>query len=437
MDSDSWAGLIVGVCLVCTTFFSVTNYALRHISWNKLEETFADRGHPQRVQFYRERMNRLVSGTASLRMLVNLGVLIGLLYGLFPAYSGSYARPLAPLAKAFVYAGGLLVVFSIGIPLAWARHAGTTILARSYPLLRFFDWLTWPLTYGLHLFDPPIRRLARLARVARGEGEDRIEDRHEELLSAVGEGEISGTVDEEEREMIESVLEFRDTRVGEIMTPRTEIVGIPVHDGLRAAIETIIQAGHSRFPVFEDSIDNVIGMLYAKDLLKDLNLPEDDQVRQVRQRLRKPYFVPASKSLRDLLHEFQEQKIHMAVVLDEYGGTAGIVTIEDVLEELVGEITDEYESPQAAPLVRIDERTWEVDARYEVDELNEECELNIPEDDAYETVGGFAFSRLGYIPQAGETFDYDNLHFTILDAGRRKINRLRIEIVPEPQTDEQ
>ena len=226
--------------------------------------------------------------------------------------------------------------------------------------------------------------------------------------------------------MIESVLDFRGTTAREIMTPRTDIIAIETGTPRGDVLEIILSEGHSRYPVFKGSIDNIIGMLYAKDLLHDLNKPPDSE--GIEYRLRKPYFVPESKSLRDLLSSFQSQKVHLAVVLDEYGGTAGVVTIEDILEELVGEIIDEYEPPQPEPLVRINERTIELDARYEIDKLNYECRLNLPEDDDYESIGGFVISKLGRIPAAGFTFEHQNLHFTILDAGPRKIHRLRVVI---------
>jgi CBS domain containing-hemolysin-like protein len=143
--------------------------------------------------------------------------------------------------------------------------------------------------------------------------------------------------------------------------------------------------------------------------------------------MRDAYFVPETKPLRVLLHEFQNQKLHIAVLLDEYGGTAGIVTIEDILEELVGEIADEYEDSTPESIKQIDENTIELDARTYIDDLNRDFELYLPEDEDYDTVGGFVFSHLGYIPKAGETFAYENVNFTIVAAEPRKIKRLRIE----------
>jgi CBS domain containing-hemolysin-like protein len=179
--------------------------------------------------------------------------------------------------------------------------------------------------------------------------------------------------------------------------------------------------------VYEDNIDNIIGFIYAKDLLKQIG--KDAGEFELRKKLRKAYFVPETKSLRSLLHEFQNKKLHIAVVLDEYGGTAGIVTLEDIIEELVGEIADEYEESEPEPVKKLDADTIEVDARMYVGDLNDEFDMDLPEDDDYDTVGGFVFSHLGYIPRAGASFTYRNLEFTITAAEPRRVVSIRIKKV--------
>jgi len=154
---------------------------------------------------------------------------------------------------------------------------------------------------------------------------------------------------------------------------------------------------------------------------------KDPAAFSIRNKLRQPYFVPETKPLRVLLHEFQNQKLHIAIVLDEYGGTAGIVTIEDIIEEVVGEIVDEYEQMPEEVVNKIDETTIEVDARTYIDDLNKDFELELPEDEDYDTVGGFVFSHLGYVPKTGEAFDYKNLRFVICAAETRRVKRIRIE----------
>ena len=426
MDEVGCCWLLSALFIILTTFFSTTSLALRHASWSKLEEAFEARGRAERTGVLRTRLGNLLSCTATLRLLATLGLMLTVVryFTISEALEQDNSSSL-PLVRAFIVLALILSVFSVAIPHAWAKYAGTPLLVHCYLVLRLIEWLCWPLTTMLHVFDPLTRRLAGVpAENGNGTGEER----QEELLNAVEEGEKGGLFDPEEREMIASVLEFRDTSAGEIMTPRTDVVGIEAAAELSEAADIIVREGHSRYPVYEENIDKVIGMLYAKDLLCDLNQPA--QTKGIRHRLRKPYFVPESKTVRDLLHNFQDQKVHMAVVLDEYGGTAGVVTIEDVVEEIVGEIVDEYEEFQDEPVRKIDDQTIEVDARCHVDELNDELNIEIPEDENYETIGGFAFAKLGHIPRSGEAFEQDNLKFTVIDVEQRKINRVRIDILP-------
>ncbi|MBN1437706.1 MAG: HlyC/CorC family transporter [Sedimentisphaerales bacterium] len=403
---------------------SVVSLSLRYLSWVKLEEIFDSQGRSSRMEAMRNMCPTLVFSSALLRLLANLGLLICVVS--YFTFRPDHTPNVWSLLWAFGVSAIVLAVFSVAIPRAWAKYAATPFVAACFPIFPFILVITWPVTTVLGLFDPLIRRLAG---VSVEDANGSREEKQEELLNVVEEGEKKGVVDEQEREMIESVLEFREQTVGEIMTPRTDVIGIDADVDLASAAAVIISAGHSRFPVYEENIDKVIGMLYAKDLLRDLTQP--DSAPGIRHRLRKAYFVPESKTLRDLLRDFQEQQIHLAVVLDEYGGTAGVVTIEDILEEIVGEIEDEYEEPKDQMIVRLDGDTIEMDARVHVDEINDEFDLEIPEDEDYETIGGFAFHRLGNIPQSGETFEYENLFFTVIDVEERKINRLRMVIKPK------
>ena len=183
-----------------------------------------------------------------------------------------------------------------------------------------------------------------------------------------------------------------------------------------------------RLPVYEETIDSVLGVLYAKDLLYN----GTDDAFDVTSNMRGALFIPESKPVRELLREFQAEKVHMAVVLDEYGGTAGLVTIEDLLEELVGEIADEYETVTQEPMCRIDDRTVEVDARMRIDELNDELAIELPEDGDYETIGGFVFSTLGKIPGVGEECAFENIGIQVIEAEPRRVKRVRLSIEPVP-----
>ena len=321
----------------------------------------------------------------------------------------------------------LVLVFGVTIPAAWARYAGEAFLIIVLPALLILERLFYPLVSVLSLSDSLVRRLAGVS----AEDED-DESRHErELLAAVSEGELLGAVDEEEKEMIESVMDLSDSDVAEIMTPRTEIAAVDQHASLADVKGLIRDIGHSRIPVFEETIDNVLGVIYAKDLLYIADETSFDATKI----MRPVPFIPETKKLRDLLHEFQSQKIHMALVLDEYGGTAGLVTIEDILEELVGEIADEYDQDTPEPIIRIDDHTTDVDARVPVDELNEELDLQLPEEEDYETIGGFVFSAMGHIPEVGERFTHENVEIQVTEAEARRIKRLRIHVKQDEKVE--
>lgn len=240
-------------------------------------------------------------------------------------------------------------------------------------------------------------------------------------------------LEEDAREMIEGVMELSDLDVAKAMTPRTDVVMMPLKLDWQEVIEFVIQAGHTRIPVYEETRDNIVGILYAKDLLPVLaNGGDRPPLTKV---LRKPYFVPETKFLNDLLEEFQKTHNHMAVVLDEYGGVSGLVTIEDVLEEIVGEIADEYDPDVVDEIKVIDEQTLEALGKVHLDELNDRLGLNLPDDGDYDTIGGFVFSQMGRIPTAGETIEWQGVRFEVLEASRRRIERLRIKLpIPRRET---
>jgi putative hemolysin len=257
----------------------------------------------------------------------------------------------------------------------------------------------------------------------------------QEILQAVEEGAKEGIVDEEEKEMIESVIQFRATQVGQIMTARPEIIGLDIKSTLAEVKHTVEETGHSRIPVYDGTLDHIVGILYARDLLRHLGLPADKF--DIRTAMRPAFYVPETKPLRDLLRDFRLQKVHMAIVLDEYGGTAGLISIEDILEELVGEISDEHEAHEPAMLIKQSETTAEADARIYIDELNRTLGLNLPDDAGYDTLGGFISTTLGRIPEPGESFEHASVKYTITDAEPQKVNRVKIEILtPEPAAEE-
>jgi len=423
----SYAALII--FLICfftggALFFSVNTIALRIFSRTKLQEAFKatnkDSSTENLTHNFVENAEKLVLACSLYRLVFNMCILLLLLAVFAKLRQGSVT--INDYFLTFIIAMAIFSVFSLAIPHAWAKYTGEKILSRTYKLLMLFAAIAWPVLYVFRLYDGFIRRLSGVAETT---PEEYREEKQEEFLNGLEQQRIEGVVDQEEQEMIENVLELSDTTADEIMTPRTDIVAVEVNSDLQTILETINAAGHTRVPVYEENIDNIVGFIYAKDLLTEIGKDAADF--KLRDKLRKAYFVPETKLLRALLHEFQNQKLHIAVVLDEYGGTAGIVTLEDILEELVGEIADEYEETPPQPVKKIDQTTIEADARTYVDDLNDQFELNLPEDEDYDTIGGFVFSHLGYIPKTGESFDYENLHFTITSAEPRRIKRIRIQ----------
>ena len=242
----------------------------------------------------------------------------------------------------------------------------------------------------------------------------------EEIHEFIEASEEEGLVNEEESEMIRSIFSLRGSVVREIMVPRTDMACVSAEATVREILETIIACGHSRIPVYENTIDNIIGLLYAKDLLKYWG--EDQAQIQVRAIVRPPFFIPETKNLEQLLQEFKRKHVHLAIVIDEYGGTSGLITIEDLLEQIVGDIQDEYDREEALFVVNPD-GSLTADARMPVEDLEEQFEIEI-ERDKFDTIGGLIFHLTGKIPAIGDVVEGAGLHMTVLDADERKIKKV-------------
>lgn len=237
--------------------------------------------------------------------------------------------------------------------------------------------------------------------------------------------EEEGLVNEEESEMIRSIFSLGTTIVREVMVTRTEMACVTVDATVRELLDTIIACGHSRIPVYEDSIDNIVGMLYAKDLLKQWGT--DVERLSVREIMRPPYFIPESKNLEQLLQEFKHKRVHLAIVIDEYGGTSGLITIEDLLEQIVGDIQDEYDREESLLTVNSD-GSLTADGRLPVEEIEEYFDLQI-ERDKFDSVGGLAFHLTGKIPAIGDTIEGAGLCLKILDADLRRVKKVAISLI--------
>ncbi|NOY86181.1 MAG: HlyC/CorC family transporter [Deltaproteobacteria bacterium] len=245
----------------------------------------------------------------------------------------------------------------------------------------------------------------------------------EEIQSLIEEGEQEGVINRDEHAMIDAVLDLDETRVREVLVPRTDIVAIEKDMPLEQVLETIIAAGHSRIPVYDGDIDHILGILYAKDLLKYWGKTPDEI--NLGSLFHKAYFIPEGKTIGDLLKEFKARRVHMAVAVDEYGGTAGLITIEDILEEIVGDIQDEYDAEEQIPFTKLDDGKYIFDARFHIEDFEDKLGVSLARGD-YDTLGGFISHTLGHVPARGEQCEVGSLHFTIEEADARKVTRILV-----------
>lgn len=257
----------------------------------------------------------------------------------------------------------------------------------------------------------------------------------EEILMLVDEGEEKGVIEDTQREMINNIFELDDVSAGEIMTHRVDMTAVEADEPVRTVIDAAIEDGYSRIPVYDDDPDNIVGVVYVKDLLRFIGsgIPKNTSIRDV---MREPYFVPETKKCGDLFKEMTERRLQMCVVVDEYGGTAGIVTVEDIIESIVGDIDDEYDDDEEE-ISKINDNIYTVDGVADIDEVSELIGVELPEGD-YNTLGGFLIAQLGYIPQNGgeeDVVEYKNLKFTVLNVDERRIDKVKIEILPDPETE--
>ena len=258
----------------------------------------------------------------------------------------------------------------------------------------------------------------------------------EEIKSMVEAGQANGVFNETEKEMINSIFEFDDILASEIMIPRTDVYSIDIDASIGEYLDELLETKHSRIPVFEGDIDNIIGVLYIKDLILEARNKGFENV-DIRSILRKPYLVPESKNIDTLFKEMQKKRQHLAILVDEYGGFSGIATIEDLVEEIMGDIEDEYDEIEEPQLKKLDEHTYLIDGFMNVDDLNEELSLDLESED-HDTISGFLLDLLGKILEDGSktSVDYKNLHFDILEVEDKHIEKIRLIIQPEEKTEE-
>lgn len=354
----------------------------------------------------------------------------GLAAVLFAPALAEIFRPfplLAPYAaiEAFVAIILLAALFVVGVvellPEAWVLRAPEQAALVFAPFVATLEWLLGPIVRAM------LWMAEKVATPLAGRRLQFVTE--EEIKMLVDAGEEGGVIEEDEKEMIYSIFDIRDTLAREIMVPRTDVLALEVDTPLDEAMNTVIEASHSRIPVYQDTIDNVLGLLYVKDLLR----VRKDAPPGLRGLLRPAHFIPETKKVDELLTELQQKRIHLAIVVDEYGGMAGLVTLEDIVEEIVGDIRDEYDANEEAQAERISEHEYIFDARIDIDEVNELLNLKLPSEDS-DSLGGYIYGQLGHVPASGEKVHTPegDAHFEVLTVTGRRIRKVRAVRVPPP-----
>ncbi|MCL4734786.1 MAG: hemolysin family protein [Candidatus Omnitrophica bacterium] len=327
---------------------------------------------------------------------------------------------------AFVTATTLVLVFGEIIPKSYSRHHCERVAPRLAPSVSFIYRI---LQYPIRLFMIISNLIIRLFG-----GEKAYEVPFvtaDDLKLMIEVGEKQGLLDIDEREMLHSIFELSETHVREVMTPRVEMIYVKVNDPIESVLDTFEKHDFSRLPVIEDNRDNVVGILYMKDVLHHIRTADSSDTDLVRNLMRPRIFVPENKRVDDVLKQFQREKTHMAIVVDEYGGTSGLVTIEDILEEIVGEIHDEFDEDENE-ISQVGENAWIVDATVHPEDLFDELGVPFQNDkEEYDSLAGFLLRQMRDLPKNGDKLDFDTFRFTILEADEKRITRVRIDRLKE------
>ncbi len=313
-----------------------------------------------------------------------------------------------------------LLVFSYHVPTAVTIGRDEKFAAMVSTAMSFLYYPLYPLASALQVLSGRVSLAMGIHPI--------VKVTEEEIKTLVDEGSEDGLIEDDEKAMIYSVFKFGDTLAREVMVPRIDMVAVDLKTNLKEALDTIIKAGHSRIPVYEDTIDNIKGLLYAKDLLNVWQ--KGEEMGDLASLLRAPYFVPESKKAADLLAEFQTRKVHLAIVIDEYGGTAGLVTLEDLIEEIVGEIRDEYDLLEEEEYQKISSTEYICDAGLDLDDLNELLDAELPTDES-DTLGGFIFTALGKVPEVGDKVVAEGIEMEVLTLNGRRIQKVRVTKIEE------
>src|SRR5256714_727124 len=429
MDTTAWIELIIiAVSLVLAALAASAETSLTSISRVRLR-TLVEQKVPQAIVV--ERLHRDPNAYLSTILIFNTVAII---------MASSAATMLAIRRdRGRVPEWLVSLVLSLAVLVLWEITRKTISLQRAERvacrMARLVSGATWVMRPVVFVLTAITRRILRmLGGKAKVRGPFVTEEVWKLVVSV---GEEEGVLEEEEREMIHGIFEMVDMPVRELMVPRTDLVAFEVNEPVEKAVDLVTKHGHTRIPVYDGNLDHIVGVLYAKDLLRAVVRGEQKTLREI---ARKPYFTPESNKVQDVLRDLRKNRVHMAIVVDEYGGTAGAVTIEDILEEIVGPIQDEYDIGEEDEIQFISPNEVILDGRVSVDDVNELLKLDIAADD-YDTIGGYVLNQLGAAPKVGATLKLGNAELRVEAVQGTRIKKVRIRSeapfeVPHPQEGE-
>lgn len=425
MDTDGPTQLIILVILIMlSAIFSSAETAF--MSCNKIRlMNMKDDGDKKAALVLEmlEKQNKLISALLIGNNIVNIAassIATKLAIDIFGSVGVGIATGIMTL---------LLLVFGEVMPKNLAAAHAVKWAMIIAPFIRFISVILSPFVFLMTKLSDFV------VKISKGSSDD-YTITEDELKLLVNVGQEEGVLDETESDMLNSIFDLDEIVVKEIMVPRIDMVAIDGEDSLSEAIELIVDAGHSRIPVYEESIDNIVGVLYAKDIFNKMG--EDFDNLKIKEVIRPAYYIPENKKVNDLLTELRSQKVHMAIILDEYGGTAGVVTIEDLIEQIVGDIQDEFDSEEDVIVMHSDEHLV-ADGRALVDEVAEAFDIELPEieESDAETIGGLVFEQLGGIPKVNDEVVIDRLRAKVVEVSNRRIAKLEIFLLPAVDEEEE
>ena len=419
--------LILVILILLSGFFSAAEAALSAYRSNYLEKLDAEK-HPKTYVVLKRWLkdpNSMLTGIVIGNNVVNI-LASSIATVVIVDYFGNKGSSVA-LATAIMTI--LILIFGEISPKLMARNNSSKIAESVSVIIYVISIILTPIVACLIFISRLVGRILGVNMTS-----PQLMITEEDIISFVNVGNAEGIIEEDEKEMIHSIVTLGETNAKEVMTPRTSMLAFEGTKTINEVWDEILENGFSRIPVYNETIDDIIGILYVKDLMEhikngDLNSPISEFVRT-------PYYIPETKSIIEILKEFRTLKVHIAMVLDEYGGVVGLVTIEDLIEEIVGEIRDEYGDEEDSFYKEIADNEYEVDAMTDIETINKDLELELPISEDYESLGGLIVTTLGRICNVGDEIEIDNIHLKVLEVDKMRVSKVFIKIMEKEQEEE-